>query len=286
MNSIIEIACGAARAQISPFGAELKSWSVDGRPLLWPGEARTWADTAPILFPVVGWTRDGARVGGRRYPLGLHGFARHQDFVLRRREADSVLFALSDNARTRSQYPFAFELEAEFVLSETSLRVGLTATNRDEGPMPYALGVHPGFLWPLPGGRGRHVVRFDHKESADVPVITPGGLFSQKTRRLDFDGKILPLTPELFVEALCFLNAASVGLEFGAGDGRGLRAEFENFPHIALWSVPGAGFLCIEAWTGHGDPEDFAGDLFAKPSMRVLAPGTSDACAATFFWRG
>jgi hypothetical protein len=65
--------------------------------------------------------------------------------------------------------------------------------------------------------------------------------------------------------------------------------ELENFPHIALWSRSvkgiGAPFLCLEAWTGHGDPEGFSGDIFAKPSMRALAPGETARSAARLLWR-
>jgi galactose mutarotase-like enzyme len=61
--------------------------------------------------------------------------------------------------------------------------------------------------------------------------------------------------------------------------------ELDNFPHIALWSRPGAPFLCLEAWTGHGDPEYFDGDIFAKPSMRLLNPFESARSGARFFWR-
>ena len=46
--------------------------------------------------------------------------------------------------------------------------------------------------------------------------------------------------------------------------------EFPGFSHAALWTRPGAPFLCLEAWTGYSDPEDFAGELSDKPSMRVL----------------
>jgi hypothetical protein len=53
-----------------------------------------------------------------------------------------------------------------------------------------------------------------------------------------------------------------------------------------LWSRPGAPFLCLEAWTGHGDPAGFSGDIFAKPSMQSLFPGESARCAATFIWSG
>jgi len=50
----------------------------------------------------------------------------------------------------------------------------------------------------------------------------------------------------------------------------------DGFPHLALWSKPGAPFVCMEAWTGHGDPVGFSGDLADKPSMRLLAPGAGD----------
>jgi hypothetical protein len=74
-------------------------------------------------------------------------------------------------------------------------------------------------------------------------------------------------------EALCFLNARSRSLRFVAPDGAAIRLELQDFPHIALWSRPPASFLCIEAWTGYGDPEGFAGDISAKPSMRFLPAG-------------
>ena len=49
--------------------------------------------------------------------------------------------------------------------------------------------------------------------------------------------------------------------------------DFSGFSKAALWTRPGAPFLCLEAWTGYSDPEGFAGDLFEKPAMRALGPG-------------
>jgi galactose mutarotase-like enzyme len=62
-------------------------------------------------------------------------------------------------------------------------------------------------------------------------------------------------------------------LRFEQGDGSAIEMDFSGFGMAALWTRPGAPFLCLEAWTGHGDPEGFAGDLFEKPAMRTLAPG-------------
>ena len=150
--------------------------------------------------------------------------------------------------------------------------------------------LHPGFVWPLPGAEGAHAVRFDGQERAVVPVIAPGGLFSDKTPPIPLHGRELALTPDLFEEAVCLLDAQSAGLDFFARDAEGeikscLRMELDNFPHIALWSRPGAPFLCLEAWTGHGDPENFDGDIFAKPSIQTLNPGETARSGARFFWR-
>ena len=119
-----------------------------------------------------------------------------------------------------------------------------------------------------------------------MPVIAPGGLFSRQTRPVRLQGCVLPLSDELFArEALCFLDARSHGLSFERVGGAALRVELSDFPHIALWSRPGAPFLSIEAWTGHGDPEDFDGELTDKPSMRLLAPGQAASHAARFCLR-
>lgn len=285
MSAHLEISSGPCSARIALRGAELKSWRVGGKELIWPGDAKFWAELAPILFPVVGWTRNGVLTGGRRYPLGLHGFARGEEFALVEQAENRVLLRLRANERTQALYPFDFRLDVEYIIDNNKLSLFLYVMNEGAVAMPFACGFHPGFNWPLPGASGGHVVRFDAEERAEVPVIAPGGLFSPRRRSVPLRGRELALTPELFEEALCFLDARSAGLEFAAQEGPSLRMELENFPHIALWSRPHAPFLCLEAWTGHGDPEGFDGDLFAKPSMRVLAPGESARSGAQFVWR-
>jgi galactose mutarotase-like enzyme len=284
MTDFVKIACGDAVARVNLRGAELKSWVVGGDDLLWPGDPASWPDSAPLLFPVVGWTRDGIRVDGRRYPLGLHGFIRHQDFSLVAAAPDRVTLAASADAQTKTLFPFTFNINVEYQITTNELRQVLHVTNEDVRPMPYAVGLHPGFCWPLPGATGVHAVTFDAEESPKVPVIAPGGLFSDERRTVPLHGRRLDLTPNLFSEALCFLHANSRGLEFSS-DEKVLRMTLDNFCHIALWTLPGAKFLCLEAWTGHGDPVGFDGELSAKPSMRLLEPGEKARHAATFSWR-
>jgi galactose mutarotase-like enzyme len=271
-------------AKILTFGAELAAWRADGVDLIWAKEDRIWSRTAPVLFPVVGWTRDGrVRVDGAHYPLGLHGFAWKKQFRVAQRREDYLRLALTDDAETRALYPFAFRFEVEFRLRAGALDNRLVVTNTGARPLPYACGLHPAFRWPLAGSTALHAVLFEKEERADVPVIAPGGLFSSRTRKTPLRGRRLPLAPETFAqEALCFLNIASRRLVFDNGVGTRLAVTLDGFPHVGFWTPPPAPFLCIEPWTGHGDPEDFEGDLNEKPSMRILAPRESARHGAIF----
>jgi galactose mutarotase-like enzyme len=276
MAETIRLACGSSSAAISLRGAELLEWTALSRSLLWTPDPTFWSETAPVLFPVVGWTCNGEiRVKGKRFPLGLHGFARQSDFRVQSATTDCVRLILESNATTRALYPFDFSLQVEHRLTDRSLATTLSVTNRGDENMPYACGLHPGFRWPFAGGDQRdYRIVFDLPEEPHVPVISPRGLFLPQKRPIALEGRLLALTPELFArEALCFLNAHSQSLRFEHEGGSTILIEMEDFPHIALWSKPGAPFLSIEAWTGHGDPEDFQGDIFAKPSMRILGPG-------------
>ena len=122
----IELTSGAARLKSARRGAELRQWSVEGEDWLWTPDAAIWADVAPLLFPVVGWTREAqARVEGKTYPLGLHGFARFEVFEIEASHADFVRLVLRDNAETRTQYPYSFGFAVEYRLSGQGLDMAL-----------------------------------------------------------------------------------------------------------------------------------------------------------------
>ena len=274
-EATIALRHGEARAEIALAGAEARQWRVGGRELLWPGDPAIWRQISPILFPVVGWTRDGARVEGHPYPLGLHGFAAAQPFVVDVQNDNHVRLSLIDNDETRRQYPFAFLLAVEYRLGDNHLEIALEVDNSCEAPMPYACGLHPGFRWPFAGGpREGARVEFEKPERPDVPVIAPGGLIAPRRRPIPLNGATLPLSDALFAgDALCFLDIKSRSLRFIEANGAGIAMELGDFAHAALWTRPGAPFLCLEAWTGYSDPEGFAGELADKPGMRVLGPG-------------
>jgi galactose mutarotase-like enzyme len=286
--SEITLANGDAQVTIALLGAEARGWRIAGRDLLWPGDPTIWSDISPILYPVVGWTRHGEeRVKGRSYPLALHGFARFETFAVEAITPDFARLALSDNARTRAIYPFDFSFALEYRLAADALAIAIEVANPGAEPAPYACGLHPGFRWPLGQTRREGAfVRFDRAERPEVPRLAPGGLIKETKRPIPLQGRDLPLSDDLFAhDALCFLDCASRSLTFVDASGASITMEYPSFPHAALWTRPGAPFLCLETWTGYSDPEGFEGDLFDKPGMRVLDPGARVRHEARYVFR-
>ena len=284
MTGEVRLATDEASLVVVSEGAEAREWRVGGRDLLWPGDPAIWPQISPILFPVVGWTRDGARVDGHQYALGLHGFAAAETFTLEARTSDKARFALLDNDATRSVYPFAFRFVVEYRLAGRRLEIALEIENRGSRPAPYAFGLHPGFRWPFDGAsRAGCAVIFERPERAEAPVIVKGGMVAPRARPIPLKGARLDLTDELFaLDALCFLEPTSRWLRFVGASGAAIEMALGDFPRAALWMRPGAPFLCLEAWTGYSDPEGFTGDLFEKPGMRVVEPGRRARCAASY----
>lgn len=285
MSEAFTLSAQDATLRVNGSGAEPVSWQVAGRELLWAG-GDAWARSSPVLFPIVGWARNGQiRVGGTTYPIGVHGFAAGETFAAEAQGAADVTFTLGDSPVTRRAYPFPFRLDVSYRLAPRQVSIGFRVANTGGVAMPFAIGLHPGFRWPFaaPGPQG-HVILFEREEAASVPVIDGNGLFTDARRPLAFDGRRLPLSHELLArEALCFLNANSRSLRFVSPSGDAIAVETDDFPHVALWGRPPAPFLCVECWTGHGDPHDFEGELADKPSMRILAPGQTSSHAIR--WR-
>ncbi len=285
-SGVVTLSSGDARVTVATLGAELQSFTVAGHELLWSGDEAFWSGRAPILFPVVGWCAGGVvRVSGTTYPMDVHGFAARARFTCTDASATSATFVLVDDEGTRRHFPFAFRLTVTHRLEARALVTSLEVENTGESEMPYAVGLHPGFRWPLAGApRERHRVVFEREERASVPIIAPGGLFSAERRPVPLvDGRVLSLSDALLAkEALVFLDTQSRVVRFEDDQGTALTVTAEELPHFALWSRPGAGFVCLEHWTGHGDPVGFGGDLFAKPSMRVLSPEAKARHAARY----
>ena len=144
--------------------------------------------------------------------------------------------------------------------------MALEVANPGDVAAPYACGLHPGFRWPL-GEAGRDgasgAVRARRAQRSSG--IAPGGMIRTTTKPVPLKGRDLPLSDALFAnDAVCFLDCRSRSLAFVDASGASIAMEFPDYSHAALWTRPGAPYVCLECWTGYSDPEGFDGDLFRK----------------------
>src|SRR6266536_3689071 len=266
-------------ASIDPHGAQLQSLrTAGGQQLLWQGDPKYWPDRALLLFPVIGPLIGGQfRHGGRAYPMPPHGFARLRDFAVAEQSTTRCAFELRDDDETRVHYPFAFRLRVEFELSDGSLLNTISVENLDGEPLPADVGFHPGFNWPLTHGHAKDEYTVVFAEDEPAPIRRGTGdpvLLYPEGRPTPVEGNVLRPRDELFEElAIGFDRLNSRSVTFGAPGTLGLRIDFPDSPHLGLWMVPGAPFLCIEPWQGYPSQLDFEGPFVDKPGIALIPPG-------------
>ena len=261
---------------ISPLGAEMQAVTTgDGREWLWDGDPEFWTGRSPILFPMVGRAPDDRlTIGGERFAMKQHGFARRSLFALTEQSEAACRFELTESAETRGMYPFAFRLVLDYRLEGRAVVVSAEVTNRDLEPMPFGFGFHPAFRWPLPGAKGEaHVVRLDNGAEPTLRRIE-NGLIDPEPIASPFRNGLLVLEHGLFdADALVLPEGAGTGARLEAGD-TAVHLTWENLPNFAVWSKPGeAPFVCLEPW--HGTAAEVGGSdaLEARPGTLMLAPG-------------
>jgi galactose mutarotase-like enzyme len=275
-SDAVRLSDADGEAVVALTGGQPTAWRVGGRDLLWSGDEAHWGWHAPVLFPVVGQVNGGiVRIDGKPYEMPRHGFARLSRFRLIEVSENTLTLRLEAGAET-SSFPRPYCLDLTVRLHARSLSLAFEVSNPGEEILPYALGFHPAFPWPFDGGPQRsYCVEFEAPERSEVPMITSDGLIGRGYRSIPLRDRRLPLAPELFrADALVFPDARSRALRFLAPSGAGITMRLVNFPHLAVWTKPGAPFLSLEAWTGHADPEGFGGELIDKPSMVLLPPGS------------
>lgn len=263
--------------KVNSLGAELCS-VVDketGREYMWSGDANYWSGISPVLFPFIGGLQDGSyRYEGREYQITKHGFARRMEFsYIKEGKApeEGLWFSLEDTEETRARYPFAFRLEAGYVLDGRSIRVLWRVNNPNEKTMYFALGGHPAFACPpayQKGDRTGCSIRFGGKEKLVRGMIGADGLMSEERQEYTLKDGLLPVTTGLFDRDAIVLDESQVE-EISLCDAEGKPYVTVKFPttSVGVWSMPkdDASFICIEPWFGRCDNSGYKGSLEERP---------------------
>jgi len=272
---------GSLRVEVSAPGAELVSLRRVGSQVeyLWQGDPAHWGRRAPWLFPIVGALRGGVYTyQGCEYRLPQHGFARDRRFALVASEAARAVYELRDDEASRACFPFHFCLRVTYRLIGDVLAVDLGVDNPGPGELLFSVGGHPGFNWPLTVEEGREgfLVELAHAENAERwPVVE--GLIADRPEPFLCGERVVELAPGLFERgALVFKSIRSRCARYMRRDrSHGVELVFDDFPYFALWSKPGAPFVCLEPWSGIADSVSASGRLEDKEGILRLEPGES-----------
>lgn len=311
---LLTLSNGALAVSVSPHGAEPRSLTdAAGREYLWQA-GDPWNRSACHLFPAICRHVDDALIHrGERFPMPKHGLDRDLGFAVLADGTDperpELRFALDSSERTRAAFPFDFRLEIAYRIAGTALTIEYTVANRSEEPMPFALGWHPAFAWPLPqtaeavsspspsspaaGSSGAAAeAHASARAAAPAHVLEwASGTAPASFRRLDDDlllpdahpsaslgaeGSAVPLDPAHFAPgAALFDGVGETSVVFRAADGSGPRVaiSWEGFENLTLWQAPGCDFLCIEPWAGLPASVGDAREETSRSDLRLLGPG-------------
>lgn len=275
------------RVTIRPQGAELTS--IFHKPTatehLWQADPTVWGWHAPNLFPIVGGLKnDQLHIDGKAYPMKRHGFARQSVFEETESSDSHAVLSLRANDETRSVYPYDFEFQLIYELTDTTLRVTYRVVNEGGTAMYFSVGAHPAFNVPFNPGEDYtdYVLAFEQNEPLVTHQLSEAGLFSGETRPVPTFQNQLALTEHLFdQDALVFKNLKSRRITLRHKDRtEAVTISFPDFPHLGIWAKPGADFVCIEPWLGYADAEGEPTPIEQKEAMQYLEAG--DVFMASF----
>jgi len=273
------------QVEISASGAELMSVYDRKREteLLWNGDPAYWKRRSPILFPNVGKTFGNVmHIDGKSYPTCQHGFARDMEFSLESATETDACFLLTSNAETLARYPFPFELRIRYELHGDSLNVIWLVTNTGTEEMAFTIGGHPAFCFARPEEtKEDYCLYFPGLNQLEYLLLDPvsGTALPDAKKVLPLMNGILPLSDELFAnDALILDNAQVEEVWLCHKDGtKRIGMICPDFPNFGIWSVKGAGFVCLEPWAGRCDNCGFEDELSLKPNVNLLSPGNTFA---------
>ena len=237
-------------------GAELHSiLGSDGTEYLWQGDPKYWSDRALNIFPYVARLTEGKySLDGQLHEMAIHGLAPYADFRPVSNDGQIMVLEMTDNAETWAQYPRHFAFRIIYALKGNVLETTYEVEYRDDRPMYFGLGGHPGFNVPLVPGKRFEDYRLRFAEPCqprhvgfNEACFVTG---DHKPFRLEND-RDLNLDHHLFDDDAIVLDsmARQVTLETD-GDPHRITVTFPQMRYLGLWHWPrtDAPYICIEPW--------------------------------------
>lgn len=267
--------------EIASKGGEFQSIrDVQGQEYLWQGDAASWTDRGPNLFPYIGrMTNKNYTYQNTLYHMDIHGFLPTAEMSLVEQTADALTLGLKSSEETREQYPFEFELEITWKLEGDSIKITYRVKNTDDKKMYFGIGGHPGFKVPMDEGLKFEDYRLDFGENAAPRRI----LFSEDCFVLEKDelleleqGRYLNLHHDMFDDdAIVMKKMPREVVLTGEKSSKEIKVAFPDMDYLGIWHWPHAevDYICIEPWSSLPSRKDVIEDLEKQADLLALESG-------------
>lgn len=278
----------------SRLGAELISYKLDGIEKLHQGQDCVdengriyWKRHFPVLFPIVGKLKQNKTIiNGRTYEMTQHGFARDMDFEPISKLDNFHSYVLRSNASTLVKYPYDFALYVTYRTDGNKLTTMYKVVNEGDNNMSFGIGGHPAFKIDRDALlNDEYYLEFEqNEEKIHFLYLVDGLVGTEYAKNVMQDTRRLPINAHSFDnDALIMKGITSnkISLKRKTGNKTLLTMDFEGFPYLAVWSKPGAPFICLEPWYTTADTVKSSGVFTQKTDLITLAPKKEFECKYT-----
>ena len=238
---------------VAEKGAEIiEGKYIGGKDFIWMGD-ENWPDHSPTLFPICGTMIDNKRThGGKEYSMKIHGFAQNFIFTVEEKTEQSLLLSLTYSEETLKYYPFKFKFFVRYTIDGKTVTVEHRVENLDDGDIYFSFGSHEGYY--VPDGVENYYLELDGNRTLSSMRLDGPYLRGDYQAVIENERKIPLGSDKYHAYDLIFLNIDFSAITLYHNSGKKIvRAEFEGYPNLLVWSEKGSRFVCIEPW--HGLPD-------------------------------
>jgi D-hexose-6-phosphate mutarotase len=219
----------------------ITEWRSEGKELLYfdlerfLDEDKSVRGGIPILFPICGDLSESYLIGGKKYCLKQHGFARDLPWSIDLlNEKSGIRLKLVDTKESRSYFPFFFTLSMDVYLKEKSLQISVKIYNEGQESMPFSFGLHPYF------------------QVSNLKKIKIDGLAEKCIDQTNM--KVTNVSDQIRIldKGVDFLSYPSSSVKLFDFFSRNVIEVIHQKPMdtSVIWTDPPRKMVCLEPWTG------------------------------------
>ena len=268
-----------ARTGAEPVSLALKDSQGAWRGFLWrDGEvgkpATGWSNHATVMGYFVHrlWKQESV-YEGHSIKGGNHGFIRSYEFPAPQvdLESGSLTYAVEPSEIPADAYPYKVAMKLTYSIAGGALRMTFRFENRQEHPVAWSFGWHPGFAV-----GSLESARLLMPAGTYLREMAPGDFLDGNVQEIKFSGGEMPFSkqdlPGSYLLDLAGVSDRCFVLEAPAL-GHRIECDYSEAPYLTLWSN-GDPFLCVEPCWGLPDSNPPVPFEQKKGIQRIAAGGT------------